>query len=108
MWNVDPADLMQRDKSLTPELVDTLMTLPRLRSLEISGHSYRYYDPTLIGRFPALEDLRIMMPDSLWGENLVKVVRELDKRESGGLRGLGLICRVRNGFHFAFRSLLIV
>lgn len=50
----------------------------------------------LIGQFPALEDLRIMMPDSLWGENLVNVVRELDKRELGGLRGLGLICRVRN------------
>lgn len=80
---------------MTPELVDTLSTLPRLKSLEISGHSYRYYDPTLVGRFPALEDLRIMMPDSLWGDNLVKVVRKLAGRESGGLKGLGLICRVR-------------
>lgn len=49
----------------------------------------------LIGRFPALEDLRIMMPDSLWGESLVKVVCELDKRDQGGLKGLGLVCRVR-------------
>lgn len=36
-----------------------------------------------------------MMPDSLWGESLVKVVCELDKRDQGGLKGLGLVCRVR-------------
>ncbi|EIW70127.1 hypothetical protein TREMEDRAFT_68502 [Tremella mesenterica DSM 1558] len=44
-----------RDKSLNPELLQTIVLLPQLRSLEISGHSWRYYDPSLIG----LEELGV-------------------------------------------------
>lgn len=68
--------------------------LPRLRSLEISGHSYRYYDPRIIGTMACLEDLRIMMPDALLKEMLLPIIRQLDKRPGGGLRGLGIIHRV--------------
>lgn len=68
--------------------------LPHLASLELSGHSYRYYDPRLLGKMPALQDLRIMMPDALCKDTLLPVIRELDKRPGGGLRGLGIIHRV--------------
>jgi hypothetical protein len=68
--------------------------LSSLRSLEISGHSYRYYDAKLLGSMPHLEDLRVMMPDSAFRGVLVDVVKRLDERPKGGLRGLGIICRV--------------
>lgn len=68
--------------------------LSSLRSLEISGHSYRYYDAKLLGSMPHLEDLRVMMPDSAFRDVLVDVVKRLDARPAGGLRGLGIICRV--------------
>jgi hypothetical protein len=84
----------QRDKSLTPALVERMSELPGLRSLEISGHSYRYYDAKLLGSMPHLEDLRVMMPDSAFRDVLVDVVKRLDARRTGGLRGLGIICRV--------------
>lgn len=93
-WGKQGSDHQQRDKSLTPELVETLAQLPHLKSFEVSGHSYRYYDPTALGRLPVLEELRIMMPDSCLGEKLVSVIRSLDEREQGGLLSLGLICRV--------------
>ena len=69
--------------------------LTNLRSLEISGHSYRYYDPKVLGTMPALQDLRIMMPDSSLKDAILPVLRELDKRAQGGLRGLAIIHRVR-------------
>ncbi|WVF68162.1 hypothetical protein IAT40_002927 [Kwoniella sp. CBS 6097] len=82
-----------RDRSLNPALVETIADLDHLKSLEISGHSYRYYDPSLIGTMPALEDLRIMMPDPNLKSKLVDVVQALGKRPGGGLRGLGIICQ---------------
>ncbi|WVQ95692.1 hypothetical protein IAU59_002790 [Kwoniella sp. CBS 9459] len=82
-----------RDRSLNPALVETIADLDHLKSLEISGHSYRYYDPTLIGTMPALDDLRIMMPDPNLKSKLVDVVKVLARRSSGGLTGLGIICQ---------------
>jgi len=84
----------QRDKSLTPELVEVISTHPQLKSLEISGHSNRYYDPKLIGRSPNLEELRVMMPDPNLKDSLLGVLRDLSERSQGGLKSLGLICRV--------------
>jgi hypothetical protein len=84
----------QRDKSLTPELVETIADHPKLRSLEISGHSYRYYDPASLGRSTSLEELRVMMPDTNLRDRLVGIIKELHKREKGGLKSLGVICRV--------------
>jgi len=85
----------QRDKSLTPELVEVISTHPRLKSLEISGHSNRYYNPKLIGRSPNLEELRVMMPDPNLKDSLLGVLKDLSERSQGGLKSLGLICRVR-------------
>ncbi|KAK6906564.1 hypothetical protein L486_07821 [Kwoniella mangroviensis CBS 10435] len=82
-----------RDRSINPSLFERIADLSHLRSLEISGHSYRYYDPTLLGTMPALEDLRIMMPDPNLKSKLVDVVRSLAARPIGGLRGLGIICQ---------------
>jgi hypothetical protein len=70
------------------------VALPHLRSFEVSGHSYRYYDPKMLGDMPALEDLRVMMPDSLFKDALLSVIRRLAARQGGGLRGLGIIHRV--------------
>jgi hypothetical protein len=64
--------------------------------LEISGHSYRYYDPKSIGGSPNLEELRVMMPDTNFKNCLLGIVKELDERDQGGLQGLGIICRVRH------------
>ncbi|WWD20751.1 hypothetical protein CI109_105227 [Kwoniella shandongensis] len=82
-----------RDRSINPSLLEKVSDLDHLRSLEITGHSYRYYDPALLGCMPALEDLRIMMPDPNLKSKLVDAVKELDKRRCGGLRGLGIICQ---------------
>lgn len=71
-----------------------MVSLKRLRTLEISGHSHRYYTPTLLGKSSSLDDLRVMMPDSDFGASLVKVVRDLDARTVGGLRGLAIVARV--------------
>jgi hypothetical protein len=101
VWTVSPLLLIleganeQRDRALTPELVEVISTHPRLKSLEISGHSNRYYDPKLIGRSPNLEELRVMMPDPNLKDSLLGVFQALDAREQGGMRSLGLICRVR-------------
>ena len=70
-------------------------SLPKLQSFEVSGHSYRYYDPKMLGDMPALQDLRVMMPDALLKDALLPVIRKLDSRPGGGLRGLGIIHRVR-------------
>jgi hypothetical protein len=85
----------KRDRALTPELVEVISIHPRLKSLEISGHSNRYYDPKLIGRSPNLEELRVMMPDPNLKDSLLGVLRDLSERSQGGLKSLGLICRVR-------------
>jgi hypothetical protein len=79
---------------LTSELVEILSDHPKLRSLEISGHSYRYYDPQSLGRSSTLEELRVMMPDTNLKDGLIGVLKELAKRPQGGLRSLGIICRV--------------
>jgi hypothetical protein len=84
----------QRDRSLNPELFQVIANLPKLRILELSGHSHRYYNASLLGGMQALEDLRIMMPDSELRDSLVKVVKSLGERKQGGLRGLALICLV--------------
>lgn len=86
-----------RDKSLNPTLVERIASLQHLRSLELSGHSYRYYNPKLLGHLPALDDLRVMMPDSNFKTALVDIIQELDRRPVGGLRGLALVCRVSPG-----------
>ncbi|WWC92354.1 uncharacterized protein L201_007311 [Kwoniella dendrophila CBS 6074] len=82
-----------RDRSLNPGIVEQIADLSHLRSLEISGHSYRYYDPALLGIMPSLEDLRIMMPDPNLKSKLVEVNKSLSERPNGGLRGLGIICQ---------------
>ncbi|OCF33621.1 hypothetical protein I316_04695 [Kwoniella heveanensis BCC8398] len=82
-----------RDRSLNPAFIETIADLDHLTSLEISGHSYRYYDPALLGTMPALRDLRIMMPDPNLKSHLVDVVKTLAQRPAGGLRGLGIICQ---------------
>ena len=81
----------QRDKSLTPKLVETIINLEHLRSLEVSGHSRRYYEPQSLGALPKLEDLRVMMPDPNFRDGLLPLAKELDARPTGGLRGLGII-----------------
>lgn len=75
-------------------MVETISSMQRLRSLEISGHSERYYDPSALGRLPMLDDLRVMMPDSLFRDKLRGLLRTLSERKRGGLRGLGIIARV--------------
>ena len=87
-------DGVQRDRSLKPDLVERICDLTHLRSLEISGHSHRYYDPKLLGRLPALEDLRVMMPDSNFRDALVGILKALDGRPRRGLQGLAIVCRV--------------
>lgn len=89
-----PETNSQRDTSLTPELVEVIRSHQKLRSLEISGHSNRYYDPKLLGTSPNLEDLRVMMPDPKFKDTLLGVLENLDGRDQGGLKSLGLICRV--------------
>jgi hypothetical protein len=84
----------QRDRSLNPILLTHITRLPNLKTLEISGHSQRYYDPALIGTMPALEDLRVMMPDSTFSEAIVGIVKALNDRPIGGLRGLAIIAKV--------------
>lgn len=85
---------IKRDKSLNPELVETITQLDHLRYLEISGHANMHYAPRLIGQMMALEELRVMMPDSVWGHYLVDILKELAGRKMGGLKGLALVCRV--------------
>lgn len=80
-----------RDKSLTPKLVETIVDLDHLRSLEVSGHSRRYYEPRSLGGLPKLEDLRVMMPDPHFRDGLLPLVKDLEARTMGGLRGLGII-----------------
>lgn len=92
---------MQRDKSLKPQLVERISTLTHLRTLEISGHSERYYDPNLLGRLPDLEDLRIMMPDANFAEALVGILQTLDAKPMGGLRGLAIVCRVDLSYRYS-------
>ncbi|WVR08647.1 hypothetical protein IAU60_005704 [Kwoniella sp. DSM 27419] len=82
-----------RDRSLNPAFFENITGLRHLRSLEISGHSYRYYDPSLIGVMPALTDLRIMMPDMNLKSKVAHITRDLSARPNGGLRGLGIICQ---------------
>ena len=41
-----------------------------------------------------LDDLRVMMPDSLFRDKLRGLLRTLSERKRGGLRGLGIIARV--------------
>ncbi|WRT70742.1 uncharacterized protein IL334_007741 [Kwoniella shivajii] len=82
-----------RDRSLNPSLLERIADLSHIRSLELSGHSYRYYDPALIGTMPALDDLRIMMPDPNLKSKLVDVIKSLSERKIGGLKGLGIICQ---------------
>lgn len=84
----------QRDKSLHPALVEEISRLTHLRTLEISGHAYRYYDPKLLASLPKLSDVRFMMPDTTVRDSLLHIAKELDARPGGGLRGLSLICRV--------------
>jgi hypothetical protein len=92
----------QRDRSLTPELVEVIADHPKLRSLEISGHSYRQFIPTSLGRSTSLEELRVMMPDTNLRDRLVGIIKDLSQREQGGLRSLGLICRVRPRLQLAY------
>ncbi|KAK8850569.1 hypothetical protein IAR55_004487 [Kwoniella newhampshirensis] len=82
-----------RDRSINPALLEKISDLDHLRSLEITGHSYRYYDAALFGCMPALEDLRIMMPDPNLKSKLVGVVSALGQRKRGGLKSLGIICQ---------------
>ncbi|WVQ85859.1 hypothetical protein IAT38_008027 [Cryptococcus sp. DSM 104549] len=82
-----------RDKSVTHSFFETISKLERLRSLEITGHSQGQFDPSLIGKMSALEDLRIMMPDSLTKSVLVDAVTSLSERPGCGLKDLGLICQ---------------
>ncbi|ORY31235.1 hypothetical protein BCR39DRAFT_527024 [Naematelia encephala] len=82
-----------RDKSLNPALVEVVSKLDHLRSIEISGHSYRYYDPKMLGRPPALQDLRIMMPDPTFRDAFPDIMSEFGARKDGGLRGLALVCK---------------
>lgn len=80
-------------------MVEAISFLPKLRTLEISGHSERYFDPTLLGRLPALEDLRVMMPDQKFVNALPGIVKSLAETNRGGLKGLGIICRVCLDIH---------
>lgn len=75
--------------------MERICDLSKLRSLELSGHSYRYYDPALLGDMHALEELRIMMPDPNLKSKLVSAVKALGERRGGGLTSLGIICQVR-------------
>jgi hypothetical protein len=84
----------QRDRSLNAELVTHITSLRHLRSLELSGHARFYFDPRMIGRMESLQDLRFMMPDQTIKDSLLTIVEALSQRKRGGLRGLGLICRV--------------
>ncbi|KAL7422920.1 hypothetical protein Q5752_002217 [Cryptotrichosporon argae] len=69
-----------RDRSLTAALFETLVALPRVRALELSGHSARHFDPLLLGGMPALAELRIMMPDAAFRDALVSIVARLAAR----------------------------
>ncbi|ODN99450.1 hypothetical protein L198_03294 [Cryptococcus wingfieldii CBS 7118] len=87
-----------RDKSLNSALFASMIRLPHLSSFEISGHSYRYYDPALLSAAPALEDLRIMMPDPHLKGRLVDVLSKLSSRDNtdgkgAGLKSLGIVCQ---------------
>lgn len=84
----------QRDRSLTSALFRTITSLPSLRSLELSGHSQMHFDPGMIGRMPALRELRVMMPDQQFRLALLEIAAALDQRPIGGLGGLGIICKV--------------
>ncbi|WVQ70645.1 hypothetical protein IAR50_000167 [Cryptococcus sp. DSM 104548] len=87
-----------RDKSLNSSLFETMIRLPHLSSFELSGHSYRYYDPALLSAAPALEELRIMMPDPHLKGQLVDILSNLSSRQDldgrgAGLKSLGIICQ---------------
>ena len=99
VWSVSPKPTFhradtQRDKSLTPRIVETLTSLPNLRTLEISGRSIDHYDPRVLGTLPQLESLRIYMPDNGYRETLLPLLEELHQRPQGGLRGLEIIASV--------------
>ncbi|ORX40973.1 hypothetical protein BD324DRAFT_612737 [Kockovaella imperatae] len=83
-----------RDRSLNNPLVDNIANLRHLRTLEISGHSRRYYDPRVLSRLPALEELRVMMPDATFRDSLLGLVKSFDARSNGGLRGLAVVAKV--------------
>ena len=72
----------------------SIVALPRLRLLEISGHSYRYYDPALLGSISQLHDLRITMPDAIFRDALLGIVRQLDEKPQGGLKGFAIVAKV--------------
>lgn len=74
--------------------MERICDLSHLRSLELSGHSYRYYDPALLGDMHALEELRIMMPDPNLKSKLIGAIKALGERKGGGLTSLGIICQV--------------
>ncbi|TXT07913.1 uncharacterized protein COLE_04837 [Cutaneotrichosporon oleaginosum] len=92
-----------RDRSLSTDLFEVITRLPCLEHLEISGHSTRLFDPSLLGHMPALRHLRIMMPDPTFRSVLPAIAKELDRRTNGGLWGLALICR---SFNFINDALL--
>lgn len=78
-------------------MMKIIVTLKHLRALEISGHSRWYYDPSLLGSMPALEDLRVMLPDQTSRHALKDVLKNLADRPIGGLKGLGIIAMVSDG-----------
>ena len=85
---------LQRDRSLNGLLVERITELQHLRTLEISGHSRRYYDPRLLGKVPRLEELRILMPDSTFRDALVDLIKAFDARPQGGLTGFAVVAKV--------------
>lgn len=93
----------QRDRSLSSELFAVITRLPHLEHLELSGHSTRFFDPSLLGHMPALRYLRIMMPDTTFRTVLPAIAQRLDARTNGGLWGLALVCR---SFNFINDALL--
>lgn len=80
-----------RDGALSSQLLEALhRSCPRLRELEVNGHSHVFYDPTLLVRFTGLTRISVIMPDRAF----VSVLPRWIEATGASLRSLSLICKV--------------
>jgi len=88
-----------RAKTLTDELVQAIVELPSLQSLEINGSTrlavVSNYDVDLLLELPALKRLAIIMPDRRMGARIPGIIERITHVPDAPVRleALSLLCR---------------
>jgi hypothetical protein len=84
-----------RDSTLSSNMLETLATLPKLRRIEINGHSIGIFDPKLLWKLGQIKEISVVLPD----RDVVMAIAGLAillHESGGGLEGLEIIAQVRN------------